>query len=46
MITAQINGVDMEAGDKIGIFDWGICVGTGVLSGLEIPVALSNSSGY
>ena len=33
-ILARIEGVDMEAGDEIGIFDGDICVGAGVLTGV------------
>jgi photosystem II stability/assembly factor-like uncharacterized protein len=31
-MLAQINGVDMQPGDEIGIFDGSICVGAGVLT--------------
>jgi len=33
VIDATVNGVDMEPGDEIGVFDGGVCVGVGVLSG-------------
>jgi hypothetical protein len=33
-ITARIDGLDMQAGDEIGIFDGGICVGSGLLTGV------------
>jgi len=35
-----IDGIDMEAGDEIGIFDGEICVGAGTLTG-EIPPIFS-----
>ena len=31
-MSAQIDGVDMQPGDEIGIFDGDLCVGTGVLT--------------
>jgi len=34
VMTAQIDGVDMEAGDEIGIFEGTNCVGAGVLTGV------------
>jgi hypothetical protein len=50
--SAKLNGVDLEAGDEIGIFDGTICVGAGILTGtiglpntLDIPVSKSDGSG-
>jgi methionine-rich copper-binding protein CopC len=40
--SARIDGVDLEAGDEIGIFDGTLCVGVGVLTG---PITSGNTLG-
>jgi hypothetical protein len=50
--SAKIDGVELEAGDEIGIFDGTLCVGLGVLTGnlsqtntLDIAVSRNDGSG-
>ncbi len=31
--SAQLDNIDLEAGDEIGIFDGDVCVGSGILEG-------------
>jgi hypothetical protein len=39
LVTAQLNGIDLVAGDEIGIFDGVLCVGSTVLTG---PLSMSS----
>jgi len=50
--SAKMDGVEMEAGDEVGIFDGAICVGVGKLTGaitqqstLDIVVSKNDGSG-
>ena len=50
--SAKLDGVELEAGDEIGIFDGSICVGVGTLTGiitqtstLDIAVSRNDGSG-
>ncbi|MDP2058801.1 MAG: hypothetical protein Q8J97_03610, partial [Flavobacteriaceae bacterium] len=48
--SAKLDGVELEAGDEIGIFDGNICVGSGVLTGLltrenTLDIAVSKNDG-
>jgi len=39
LVTAQLNGIDLVAGDEIGIFDGSLCVGSTVLT---VPLSMSS----